>query len=136
MTIPSQRRYVEYYAWLLQSGLQYAPTKLHIRELVMTPLPFQHAGHAVPELLISQAHPFFKAPAGCQEARRAADALHVRLTHCTPLCGDVRVDVYNKHKMKMRKEKLFHFWFNTFFVAAGPGAVSHPPLPDSTYYKL
>ncbi|PZC81063.1 phosphatidylinositol 3,4,5-trisphosphate 3-phosphatase and dual-specificity protein phosphatase PTEN isoform X1 [Helicoverpa armigera] len=131
VTIPSQRRYVEYYAALITSGLQYSATKVHIRELVMSPPPTLNGGTCSPELTVSQAQPSFKTPSGCHDVRRDEGAIRVFLTHCTPLNGDVRVDVYNKPKMKMRKEKLFHFWFNTFFVAAGVGAERVPALDDS-----
>ncbi|XP_026733131.1 phosphatidylinositol 3,4,5-trisphosphate 3-phosphatase and dual-specificity protein phosphatase PTEN [Trichoplusia ni] len=131
VTIPSQRRYVEYYAALVTSGLVYSATRVHIRELVMSPPPTLNGGHCAPELTVSQAKPCFKTPSGCHEVRKEAGGVRVLLTHCTPLCGDVRVDVYNKPKMKMRKEKLFHFWFNTYFVAAGVGAERVPALDDS-----
>ncbi|XP_075980716.1 phosphatase and tensin-like protein isoform X2 [Anticarsia gemmatalis] len=130
VTIPSQRRYVEYYAALLRSGLQYTATKIHIRELVMSPPPMLNGGQFSPELTMSQAQPSFKMPPG-YEVVKSAGAVRVYLTHCTPLHGDVRVEVFNKPKMKMRKEKLFHFWFNTFFVAAELGAQRVQPLPDS-----
>ncbi|CAB3230476.1 unnamed protein product [Arctia plantaginis] len=133
VTIPSQRRYVEYYAALLRSGLQYTKTKIHIRELVMSPPPMFNGGQCSPELTVSQVEaPSFKTGAGYEVVREGARGrVRVCLTHCTPLVGDVRVDVYNKHKMKMRKEKLFHFWFNTFFVAAELGAQRLQPLDDS-----
>lgn len=130
VTIPSQRRYVEYYAALIRSGLPYTATKVHIRELVMSPPPMLNGGQCSPELTVSQAHPPFKT-AGGAEVCRGGGALRVCLSSCTPLVGDVRVDVYNKHKMKMRKQKLFHFWFNTFFVAAELGAQRLQPLADS-----
>ncbi|CAG9788928.1 unnamed protein product, partial [Diatraea saccharalis] len=139
VTIPSQRRYVEYYAALVRSRLQYTATKVYIRELVMTPPPMLNGGQCTLELTVSQAQPPFKVPGGCLEVRRGggtggtgggAGAARVSLAACTPLRGDVRVDVHHKPKM-MRKEKLFHFWFNTFFVAAGVGAVRIPSPPDS-----
>lgn len=60
VTIPSQRRYVEYYAALLSSGLPYVPCKVHVRELVMTPASALVAAACSPELTITQAKPLFK----------------------------------------------------------------------------
>lgn len=39
MTIPSQRRYVGYYAALLQNRLNYQPPTIEIREIRLDPLP-------------------------------------------------------------------------------------------------
>ncbi|XP_047992322.1 phosphatidylinositol 3,4,5-trisphosphate 3-phosphatase and dual-specificity protein phosphatase PTEN isoform X2 [Leguminivora glycinivorella] len=127
VTIPSQRRYVEYFAALVRSRLTYTATKVHIRELIMSPPPMLNGGQCSLELTVSQASPPLKAPAGCHEVRRGPTAVSVALTHCTPMWGDVRVDVCSKPKVYMRKEKLFHFWFNTFFLAAGLDAVRVEP---------
>ncbi|XP_059054848.1 phosphatidylinositol 3,4,5-trisphosphate 3-phosphatase and dual-specificity protein phosphatase PTEN isoform X2 [Achroia grisella] len=129
VTIPSQRRYVEYYAALLRPGLQYTATKMYIRELSMSPPPMLNGGQCTIELTVTQAKPQMKAPPG--SAVWSGGGVRVRLPHCTPLVGDVRVDVYHKPKMMMRKERLFHFWFNTFFVAAQVGAHRVDSLPDS-----
>lgn len=42
----------------------------------------------------------------------------LRLTLNKPLMisGDVRLTMKNKPNAMMLKEKMFHFWFNTFFV--------------------
>ncbi|XP_053611171.1 phosphatidylinositol 3,4,5-trisphosphate 3-phosphatase and dual-specificity protein phosphatase PTEN isoform X3 [Plodia interpunctella] len=132
VTIPSQRRYVEYYAALLSSGLQYTATAVYIRELVMSPCPLLSSGSSL-ELSVSQAQPPVKTPTGCHEVVSAGARVRVSLTHCTPLRGDVRVDVYCKPKMMMRKERLFHFWFNTFFVAAELGSQRIPAPSDSSH---
>ncbi|XP_037973002.1 phosphatidylinositol 3,4,5-trisphosphate 3-phosphatase and dual-specificity protein phosphatase PTEN isoform X2 [Plutella xylostella] len=130
VTIPSQRRYVEYYAALLRGGLSYRPCALHIRELVLSPAPALN-GQAALELAVVQHNPPLKAPSGCHEVRKHDNVIRMPLNHCTPVSGDVRVEVYNKPMMRMRKEKLFHFWFNTFFVANQVGAVAVPPPLDS-----
>lgn len=68
--------------------------------------------------------------------RRHESVARVVATACAPLAGDVRVDVYCKPKMKMRKERLFHFWFNTYFVTAGVGAANVPAPIDSQSHRL
>lgn len=45
---------------------------------------------------------------------QGAGTLKLVLDTNIPLNGDVKVDVYGKAIMK--KEKLFQFWFNTFFL--------------------
>lgn len=39
MTIPSQRRYVDYYAALVRENLLYRPVKLFVREVSFEPIP-------------------------------------------------------------------------------------------------
>ena len=39
VTIPSQRRYVDYYATMINSSLQYNPVKMYLRSIVIDPLP-------------------------------------------------------------------------------------------------
>lgn len=59
----------------------------------------------------------------------------LRLTLNPPLIlkGDVRMTFKNKPNVMMMKEKMFHFWFNTFFVRdqvrLPPPAPSTPPFP-------
>ncbi|XP_045500142.1 phosphatidylinositol 3,4,5-trisphosphate 3-phosphatase and dual-specificity protein phosphatase PTEN isoform X1 [Colias croceus] len=130
VTIPSQRRYVEYFAALVRSGLRYSASKVHIREVLMSPPPALTA-HCTLEITVAQAEPSFKTMLGAHEARRGGRAVRVAPQSCTPLCGDVRLDVYAKQKMMMRKERLFHLWFNTFFVTACVGSQPVPSPHDS-----
>jgi hypothetical protein len=39
----------------------------------------------------------------------------IDLEVCIPLTGEVKVEFYCKNMMK--KQKLFHFWFNTFVAS-------------------
>ncbi|XP_072944734.1 phosphatidylinositol 3,4,5-trisphosphate 3-phosphatase and dual-specificity protein phosphatase PTEN isoform X2 [Epargyreus clarus] len=112
------------------AALQYRGTALHVRELLMSPPPALNGGQCTLELTVAQADPPFKATLAVHEVRLRTAGARVSPAACTPLKGDVRVDVYCKPKM-MRKERLFHFWFNTFFVAAGVGSQRVPPPPDS-----
>lgn len=44
VTIPSQRRYVDYYATLVQEGLNYEPVTLFLRKIQLDPAPIFHGG--------------------------------------------------------------------------------------------
>lgn len=46
MTIPSQRRYVGYYASLVQEQLNYHPVRLLVKEIHLEPMPTFNGGQA------------------------------------------------------------------------------------------
>ncbi|XP_052120877.1 phosphatidylinositol 3,4,5-trisphosphate 3-phosphatase and dual-specificity protein phosphatase PTEN isoform X2 [Frankliniella occidentalis] len=114
VTIPSQRRYVEYYASLVQEQLVYRPVTLAIREIRLEPTPVLNGGQSTITFSISVgSEKHFVSPT--YEVKKGVPSLTIKMEHLVPLQGDIKVDFFNKPKM-MRKEKLFHFWFNTFFV--------------------
>ncbi|PNF21051.1 Phosphatidylinositol 3,4,5-trisphosphate 3-phosphatase and dual-specificity protein phosphatase PTEN [Cryptotermes secundus] len=114
VTIPSQRRYVGYYASLVQEQLNYHPVTLLIKEIHLEPMPTLNGGQACLQLVISESSKkVFSSPV--YEVKKGSPSFHISLDQCIPLQGDIKVEFFNKPKMK-RKEKLFHFWFNTFFV--------------------
>lgn len=55
----------------------------------------------------------------------------LRITLNPPLIvkGDVRMTLKNKPNVMMMKEKMFHFWFNTFFVRDQVRLPPPSPLP-------
>ncbi|CAH2093244.1 unnamed protein product [Euphydryas editha] len=57
VTIPSQRRYVEYFAALVRDGLSYRATRVHVRELLISPPPALTGLQATLELSVSQVAP-------------------------------------------------------------------------------
>ncbi|XP_071440801.1 phosphatidylinositol 3,4,5-trisphosphate 3-phosphatase and dual-specificity protein phosphatase PTEN-like isoform X2 [Hetaerina americana] len=109
VTIPSQRRYVNYYATLIQKNLTYTPVTLLVKDIHLEPIPaFNGLQFVISEssakVYSSMVH----------DVKKGAPSIHIKIDHCVPLCGDIKVEFFNKPKMK-KKKKLFHFWFNTFF---------------------
>ncbi|XP_055593557.1 uncharacterized protein LOC129744846 isoform X2 [Uranotaenia lowii] len=106
VTIPSQRRYVEYYASLLQSNELYRSVTLYLCEIRVTPGVNIREGsiHVNGSDLVSLV-----------DIKRTDDATVAKLYCCMPLNGDVKIEFLKS--TVLRKEKGFHFWFNTFFVA-------------------
>ncbi|XP_034194450.1 phosphatase and tensin-like protein isoform X3 [Osmia lignaria lignaria] len=114
VTIPSQRRYVDYYATLVQERLNYQPVTLLLRRIQLDPAPIFHGGQGYLHCVISESKKRIFS-SDIVEVRKGMHCVSIPLKHSVPLTGDIRVDFFNRPKMK-RKEKLFHFWFNTFFV--------------------
>ncbi|KAG7197813.1 hypothetical protein KM043_001627 [Ampulex compressa] len=114
VTIPSQRRYVGYYATLIQEGLNYQPVTLLLQKIQLDPVPIFNGGQGYLHFVISEANKRIFRSEG-YEVRKGMHAITIPLQHGVPLTGDIRIDFFNRPKMK-RKEKVFHFWFNTFFV--------------------
>ncbi|CAH1180300.1 unnamed protein product [Phaedon cochleariae] len=125
VTIPSQVRYVEYYEALVRRRLCYVPTSVYIKEFVLDPVPNFGGGQACLSFSISHQTVFQEGGHVTQkckklrkndmyEVKRNDAPFSIKLDYCLPLTGDIKVEFYNK--TMMRKEKLFQFWFNTFFV--------------------
>lgn len=125
VTIPSQVRYVRYYETLLRNNLTYTPVSMYIKEFIFNPIPNFTGGQGC--LSFSISHQTLqqegeKLTQKCKklrkndtyEVRKGDSPFSVKLDYCLPLTGDIKVEFYNKSMM--RKEKLFQFWFNTFFV--------------------
>lgn len=114
VTIPSQRRYVYYYAQLLNECLSYSTVTLFIKDIILDPLPNFNGGQGLLQFNIWQScDKIYSSPV--YEVKKDNSSLKITLDQCIPLSGDIKLEFFNKPKMK-RKEKLFHFWFNTFFV--------------------
>ncbi|XP_039272663.2 phosphatidylinositol 3,4,5-trisphosphate 3-phosphatase and dual-specificity protein phosphatase PTEN-like [Styela clava] len=112
VTIPSQRRYVEYYAEMLTRNLTYKPETLLLHSIQFDTVPVIH-----------NLNPFFVVNQLKVKLFTSNPDLVVRSEHLLvfdlpqpfPLCGDMKIEFFNR-KSVMGKDKLFHFWFNTFFV--------------------
>ncbi|KAL1488630.1 hypothetical protein ABEB36_014431 [Hypothenemus hampei] len=124
VTIPSQVRYVRYYEKLVYGHLNYAPKTLYIKEFIFDPAPTFMSGPGTLSFSVSESFTGDKLSQKFKSDvyKICADGnpFSIKLDTCFRLTGDVKIEFYNK--VMMRKEKLFHFWFNTFFV----GFLSEP----------
>lgn len=114
VTIPSQRRYVEYYAQIIQYGLEYRPVSLLLKEILLDPLPHLNGIQGNLQFVISDSKEK-KYISSLYETRKGLTSLCLPLGQVLPLTGDIKIEFFMKNAIR-RKEKLFHFWFNTFFV--------------------
>lgn len=124
VTIPSQIRYVQYYSHLVKNNLEYNPRVLLLRAIRFVTVPSISNGTCAPCFVIR--HPQVKHYSSMvyDKAKRGDPYVDMVLDSPVVLCGDFLIEFFNKTKM-MKKERLFHFWLNTFFVSD-----SHPePLP-------
>nr|BAU21064.1 Hr-PTEN protein [Halocynthia roretzi] len=111
VTIPSQRRYVEYYAEMLKHNLTYKPDTLLLHSIPFDTVPLIH--NLNPFFVVNQLKVklFTSNP---DRVVRNDRLLIFDLPQPLPLCGDMKIEFFSRKVMG--KEKLFHFWFNTFFV--------------------
>uniref|UniRef100_T1INW1 Amine oxidase domain-containing protein n=1 Tax=Strigamia maritima TaxID=126957 RepID=T1INW1_STRMM len=124
VTIPSQRRYVEYYGELVKNNLQYKPVPLLLRAIRIEPVPTFNAGTCNPMFVLSQLKvKLFASPV--HEVKRGAKYFRADLPQPIMVCGDIKVEFFNKPNKMMKKEKMFQIWFNTFFVNEEENCISN-----------
>ncbi|GFY63720.1 phosphatidylinositol 3,4,5-trisphosphate 3-phosphatase and dual-specificity protein phosphatase PTEN [Trichonephila inaurata madagascariensis] len=114
VTIPSQRRYVDYYAELVKNKLVYKPVTLILRSVIMEPVPTFNGGTCSPYFVVYQLKTkLYTSPV--LEVKRNKKFLSFDFTETVPVCGDIKIEFRNRTKFG-KSEKMFLFWFNTFFV--------------------
>lgn len=102
VTIPSQKRYVDYYHELVKFNLNYRPIGIILCSIHLEPTPpnFINTHFVIYHLdqhnRCRQVEYFFEEP------------LYVH--------GDIKIEFYQQKSKISKKEKLFSFWFNTFFA--------------------
>ncbi|KAG1680447.1 Phosphatidylinositol 3,4,5-trisphosphate 3-phosphatase and dual-specificity protein phosphatase PTEN [Nymphon striatum] len=113
VTIPSQRRYVEYYGDLVRNNLDYKSVPLMLRAIKIEPIPNFNGGSCSPYFVVSHLNvKIFRSPV-LEAKKGSAKFLQYDLPQPQPVCGDIKIEFFNKPKM-MKKERMFHFWFNTY----------------------
>ncbi|KAK4302796.1 hypothetical protein Pmani_025143 [Petrolisthes manimaculis] len=115
VTIPSQRRYVEYYAKLVTSNFNYNPPFVRLREARMT-APLSSVNSEV--YLVVSSHSNKKGYSSQQcDVRKGKERLHlpVKEESARPISGDIKIELKRTNFVR-RTEKLFSAWLNTHYI--------------------
>jgi len=100
VTIPSQRRYVDYYASMISEGLQYNPVKMYLTSIVIDPLPQlglgQHEGYIQFEVRQTSVRPFVS---DVYLVKRTDGRINIELQSPLLIVGDVKIDFTQKIKL-------------------------------------
>ncbi|XP_062500043.1 phosphatidylinositol 3,4,5-trisphosphate 3-phosphatase and dual-specificity protein phosphatase PTEN-like isoform X2 [Corticium candelabrum] len=117
VTIPSQRRYVLYYDYFLKHKLMYVPETLVLTGFVLNTVPNFSRGCS-PFFVVSEMFGMSHLSPNYEFIPVEKESVELRLPIPIPVSGDVKVEFFHQIN-RIRKEKMFHFWFNTFFVSFG-----------------
>lgn len=141
VTIPSQVRYVNYYAKIVRENIAYRTVYAYIREIVLEPAPEGQVCFHISQQTLDEGDKRRQKcvklhKSGVYEIKRGTASFAIPFDFCLPLAGDIKVEFF--HKSKIRKERLFQFWFNTFFVERVPesgvnGCVDNQGANGDTY---
>ncbi|KAK2177124.1 hypothetical protein NP493_618g01077 [Ridgeia piscesae] len=104
VTIPSQRRYVQYYGQLVKQKLAYKPVPLLLKAIKFHTIPMFNGGSCSPLFVVHNLKvKVFTSPI-YDTAKKGDTTQYLELEQPVPVCGDVMVEFFNKPKM-MKKVK-------------------------------
>ncbi|XP_065908611.1 putative tyrosine-protein phosphatase TPTE isoform X2 [Dysidea avara] len=113
VSVPSQRRYVRYYGYLLNNNLQYHPKTVLLQSIKLIGIP--NVLSFTPYFTVTLQKVKMYTSKVYNHIKKSDAFAELMLPQELPLCGDVKVEFFHQSIIG-QKEKLFTFWFNTFFT--------------------
>ncbi|KAL4241099.1 hypothetical protein ACF0H5_001877 [Mactra antiquata] len=116
VTIPSQRRYVEYYSRLLKMSKPYVKVPLQLSYVKFITIPQLNNGtcNVMFDVIVSKVKLGTSPTYEGQHSKTGV--LDMMLPFPIMVCGDICVDFFHKPPRIGKKERIFQCWFNTFFI--------------------
>ncbi|XP_071808632.1 phosphatidylinositol 3,4,5-trisphosphate 3-phosphatase and dual-specificity protein phosphatase PTEN-like [Asterias amurensis] len=115
VTIPSQRRYVQYYGEIIRRSLTYTTVTLLLQRVQLETVPMMSNGSCTPFFVIYKQKVKVYSSDVVKGIKRGERIIEFDIPNTVPICGDVKVEFFHKTPM-LDKKSMFHFWFNTFFI--------------------
>lgn len=113
VTIPSQRRWVQYYGFLLRNNLDYSPRTVLLKAIRLQGMPNFQSGTCVPSFVVRLYKTRIYTSKVYENFKKTDTMIDLMLPQPLPLCGDIKIEFFHNG---WKKEKMIHFWFNTFFI--------------------
>lgn len=123
VTIPSQRRYITYFGYYVRHSLgsnpktRYSMSTVLLKSITLVGVPTYNSGTCSPSFVIYQTRVAIFKSKTYEINKSESTPIVLMLDRPIPICGDVKIDFF--HKEIFKKERMFVFWFNTFFLEHG-----------------
>ncbi|XP_030835347.1 phosphatidylinositol 3,4,5-trisphosphate 3-phosphatase and dual-specificity protein phosphatase PTEN-like [Strongylocentrotus purpuratus] len=128
VTIPSQRRYVQYYGELVKRNTLYKTQTVLLKRVQLYTIPMMSSGTCCPFFTVHQHKVKIHTQEAVKGVKKGLSCVEFELPHALPIRDDVKIEFYHKSGLlKMDKRLMFHMWFNTYFIV-------HPIQPDKDYF--
>jgi len=120
VTIPSQIRYVHYFADSLDKDFEIQKVAIKLNKIRMLTIPKVSGGGCSPYFIIKNDHKDEKAKHFCSKDEIKTEFIWEKnffdfhILSELFLIDDVKIEFF--HKTAYSKKKLFHFWFHTSFL--------------------
>lgn len=114
VTLPSQRRYVNYYGYLLKNNMVYSPKTVLLQGFRLIGIPSIQGGTCAPYFTVELQKVKIYTSKVYEDIKKTNNIAEILLPQELPLCGDAKIEFY--HQSRVGKQKLFSIWFNTFFI--------------------